>query len=62
MWYVETARPTAPSRVTLVRAGVNSLEICWTAILTADAYILQLMKADLNDNADRLFMQHKIHF
>lgn len=34
MWYLETEKPPAPGRVQLVRASVNSLEVCWNAVPT----------------------------
>jgi host cell factor len=36
--------PPAASRVQLVRASTNSLELCWTAIPTAQYYILEIQK------------------
>ncbi|XP_067906420.1 host cell factor 1-like isoform X2 [Heterodontus francisci] len=47
LWYLETEKPPAPSRVQLVRASTNSLEVCWGAVPTADAYLLQLQKYDM---------------
>ncbi|XP_069760349.1 host cell factor 1-like isoform X2 [Narcine bancroftii] len=47
LWYLETEKPPAPSRVQLVRASTNSLEVCWGAVPTADAYLLQLQKYDI---------------
>lgn len=46
MWYLETEKPSAPGRVQLVRASVSSLEVCWSAVPTAEAYLLQLQKYD----------------
>ncbi|GCB74160.1 hypothetical protein scyTo_0003247, partial [Scyliorhinus torazame] len=40
-------RPPAPSRVQLVRANTNSLEVSWGAVPTADSYLLQLQKYDI---------------
>lgn len=40
-------RPNAPSRVQLVRANTNSLEVSWGAVSTADTYLLQLQKYDI---------------
>lgn len=40
-------RPQAPSRVQLVRANTNSLEVSWGAVPTADTYLLQLQKYDI---------------
>ncbi|XP_053378381.1 host cell factor 1-like isoform X2 [Mercenaria mercenaria] len=47
LWFLETEKPPAPSRVQLVRASTNALEVCWGAVPTADAYLLQLQKYDL---------------
>ncbi|XP_051886132.1 host cell factor 1-like isoform X2 [Pristis pectinata] len=47
LWYLETEKPPAPTRVQLVRASTNSLEVCWGAVPTADAYLLQLQKYDM---------------
>ncbi|XP_062890763.1 host cell factor 1b isoform X3 [Mobula hypostoma] len=47
LWYLETERPPAPSRVQLVRANTNSLEVSWGSVPTADSYLLQLQKYDL---------------
>ncbi|XP_072422618.1 host cell factor 1-like isoform X1 [Chiloscyllium punctatum] len=47
LWYLETERPPAPSRVQLVRANTNSLEVSWGSVPTADAYLLQLQKYDI---------------
>ncbi|XP_076860117.1 host cell factor 1b [Brachyhypopomus gauderio] len=47
LWYLETDRPQAPSRVQLVRANTNSLEVSWGAVPTADTYLLQLQKYDI---------------
>ena len=46
LWFLETQKPPAPSRVQLVRASTNTLEVCWAALPTADAYLLQLQKYD----------------
>ncbi|ESO01612.1 hypothetical protein HELRODRAFT_157199 [Helobdella robusta] len=47
LWFLETEKPVAPSRVQLVRASTNTLEVCWGAVPTAEAYILQLQKYDM---------------
>ncbi|XP_052284888.1 host cell factor 1-like isoform X2 [Dreissena polymorpha] len=47
LWFLETEKPPAPTRVQLVRASTNALEVCWGAVPTADAYLLQLQKYDL---------------
>ncbi|VDP06039.1 unnamed protein product [Soboliphyme baturini] len=42
MWYLETEKPSAPGRVQLVRASVNSLEVCWSAVSTGSIdFVLQ---------------------
>ncbi|XP_013121097.1 host cell factor 1b isoform X2 [Oreochromis niloticus] len=47
LWYLETERPCAPSRVQLVRANTTSLEVSWGPSQTADTYLLQLQKYDI---------------
>ncbi|XP_044538876.1 host cell factor 1-like [Gracilinanus agilis] len=47
LWYLETEKPPAPSRVQLVRANTNSLEVSWVSVPTADSYLLQLQKYDI---------------
>ncbi|TRY93480.1 hypothetical protein DNTS_011697 [Danionella cerebrum] len=47
LWYLETDRPQPPSRVQLVRANTNSLEVSWGPVPTADTYLLQLQKYDI---------------
>ena len=47
LWFLETEKPPAPSRVQLVRASTNTLEVCWGSVPTADAYLLQLQKYDV---------------
>lgn len=44
LWLLETERPPSPSKVQLVRATTTTLEVCWGAIPTADAYIIQIQK------------------
>lgn len=46
MWYLETDKPPQPGRVQLVRASVNTLEVCWAPVPTAEAYLLQLQRYD----------------
>lgn len=48
LWFVETDRPPAPTRVQLVRAGTQSLEVTWGSVPTADAYVLQIQKYDVS--------------
>ncbi|XP_051914648.1 host cell factor 1b [Hippocampus zosterae] len=47
LWYLETERPSAPSRVQLVRANTSSLEVSWGPSQTADTYLLQIQKYDI---------------
>ncbi|XP_071960279.1 host cell factor 2-like [Antedon mediterranea] len=47
LWFLETEKPQAPSRVQLVRASTNTLEVCWGSIAIADAYLLQLQKYEM---------------
>jgi len=47
LWFLETEKPPAPSRVQLVRASTNTLEVSWGSVPTADAYLLQLQKYEL---------------
>ncbi|XP_003383692.1 PREDICTED: host cell factor 1-like [Amphimedon queenslandica] len=44
LWYLETEIPPPPARVQLVRAGTHSLELLWTAISSADNYLLQVQE------------------
>ncbi|CAH8501252.1 unnamed protein product [Heterobilharzia americana] len=48
LWFLEIDRPAAPTRVQLVRAGTQSLEVTWGSVPTADAYILQIQKYDVS--------------
>ncbi|EUB63789.1 Host cell factor 1 [Echinococcus granulosus] len=48
LWFLETDKPPAPSRVQLVRAGTQSLDVTWGSVPTADAYILQIQKYDVS--------------
>uniref|UniRef100_T1IJM2 Fibronectin type-III domain-containing protein n=1 Tax=Strigamia maritima TaxID=126957 RepID=T1IJM2_STRMM len=47
LWFLETEKPASPTRVQLVRASTTTLEVCWGAVPTADAYLLQLQKYDM---------------
>ncbi|XP_069785357.1 host cell factor 1-like isoform X2 [Narcine bancroftii] len=47
LWFLETERPPAPSRVQLVRANTSSLEVSWGSVPTAESYLLQLQKYDV---------------
>ncbi|RWS30313.1 host cell factor 1-like isoform X2, partial [Leptotrombidium deliense] len=51
LWFLETDKPSAPTRVQLVRAATNTLEVCWGNVPTADAYILQIQRYDLPQSA-----------
>uniref|UniRef100_A0A4W4FG45 Host cell factor 1 n=1 Tax=Electrophorus electricus TaxID=8005 RepID=A0A4W4FG45_ELEEL len=51
LWYLETEKPNAPSRVQLVRANTSSLEVSWGAVSTADTYVLQIQKYDIPSTA-----------
>ena len=47
LWYLEVSKPPAPSRVQLVRASTQSLEVSWVATSSAQYYILQIQKYDM---------------
>ncbi|XP_053674821.1 host cell factor [Anopheles nili] len=47
LWYLEVERPAAASRVQLVRASTQSLEVCWQAVPSASYYILEVQKIPL---------------
>ncbi|XP_076640981.1 host cell factor isoform X1 [Halictus rubicundus] len=47
LWYLEVSIPPAPSRVQLVRASTQTLEVSWTATPSAQYYILQIQKYDM---------------
>ncbi|XP_038069573.1 host cell factor 2-like isoform X2 [Patiria miniata] len=47
LWFLETEKPPAPSRVQLVRASTHTLEVSWGSVPIADAYLLQLQKYDM---------------
>uniref|UniRef100_A0A8D0H5A4 Host cell factor C1 n=1 Tax=Sphenodon punctatus TaxID=8508 RepID=A0A8D0H5A4_SPHPU len=47
LWYLETGKRKVSSRVQLVRANTNSLEVSWGSVPTADTYLLQLQKYDI---------------
>ncbi|KAL7398491.1 hypothetical protein ABVT39_010742 [Epinephelus coioides] len=51
LWYLETERPCAPSRVQLVRANTTSLEVSWGPSQTAETYLLQVQKYDIGSPA-----------
>lgn len=43
---MEVEVPPVGSRVSLVRASTNSLEVCWVATPTAQAYVLEVQKIE----------------
>ncbi|XP_054710138.1 host cell factor 2-like [Uloborus diversus] len=47
LWFLETEKPSSPSRVQLIRASTNSLEVHWGSVPTADSYLLQLQRYDM---------------
>ncbi|XP_029154813.1 host cell factor 1 isoform X2 [Nylanderia fulva] len=47
LWYLEVSKPAPPSRVQLVRASTQTLEVSWTASSSAQYYILQIQKYDM---------------
>lgn len=44
---MEVSKPLAPSKVQLVKASTNSLEVSWTPSPSAQYYILQIQKIDI---------------
>ena len=36
LWFLETEKPSAPTRIQLVRAGTNSLELLWTNVSSGE--------------------------
>lgn len=46
LWFLETEVPPAPGKVQLIKPTTNTLEIIWTGVPTADAYLLQIQKVD----------------
>ncbi|VDL59295.1 unnamed protein product [Hymenolepis diminuta] len=54
LWFLETDKPAAPSRVSLVRAGTTSLDVSWGPVQTADAYILQIQKYEVSATSGTL--------
>lgn len=55
MWYLEVSKPPAPSRVQLVRASTQTLEVSWTATPSAQYYIVQIQKYDMPPAATGTF-------
>lgn len=43
LWYLETEPPTPPTKPALIRADINTLEIYWGQLATADYYLAQTM-------------------
>lgn len=46
LWYLETEVPAAPGRVQLVKPTMNSLEVVWSGVANADAYLLQIQRVE----------------
>ena len=46
LWFLETEVPATPGRVQLVKPTTNSLEVVWTGVPTAEAYLLQVQKVE----------------
>uniref|UniRef100_A0A8R1HQ67 Fibronectin type-III domain-containing protein n=1 Tax=Caenorhabditis japonica TaxID=281687 RepID=A0A8R1HQ67_CAEJA len=49
MWLLDTIKPAQPERISLGRAGFQSLEIAWPAVSGADTYFLQIGFGDSKD-------------
>lgn len=49
MWYLETEIPPAPTRVQLVRAGTNSLELLWTTISSGQSSLFRTPYQDTTE-------------
>uniref|UniRef100_H2YCT8 Fibronectin type-III domain-containing protein n=1 Tax=Ciona savignyi TaxID=51511 RepID=H2YCT8_CIOSA len=47
LWFLETKKPPAPTRVQLVRASTHTLEVSWGSVAIADAYLLQIQKYEI---------------
>lgn len=47
LWFLETEKPPAPTKVQLIRAATNTLEVTWGNVPTADYYLLQIQKYDI---------------
>ncbi|KAG8186577.1 hypothetical protein JTE90_020871 [Oedothorax gibbosus] len=54
LWFLETDKPPAPTRVQLIRASTNSLEVHWGVVPTADSYLLQLQKYDMPPSSPQM--------
>jgi hypothetical protein len=46
LWFLETECPAAPSRLQLVKTTVNSLEVNWTGVPTAEVYLMQIQRVE----------------
>ena len=46
LWYLETEVPVAPGRVQLIKPTMNSLEVMWSNVANADAYLLQIQRVE----------------
>jgi len=46
LWCLETACPSEPEKVQLLKAGIGNLEISWSSVPTADSYILQIQRIE----------------
>ncbi|XP_065314161.1 host cell factor 2-like isoform X2 [Gordionus sp. m RMFG-2023] len=44
LWFLESEKPMAPSKIQLVKANNTSLEISWTPVPTAEYYVIQIQK------------------
>lgn len=53
LWFLETEKPGAPSRVQLVRASTTTLEVSWGVVPIADAYLLQIQKYDVGSTGQK---------
>ncbi|XP_066900936.1 host cell factor 2-like [Halyomorpha halys] len=47
MWYLEVEHPSSMSKVQLVRAATNDLEVCWNPLHSVEYYLLQIQKYDV---------------
>lgn len=50
LWYLEVDKPSAPNRVSLVKAATHSLEVNWMAMPSGQTYILQVSVTFLQSN------------
>ncbi|KAJ8678807.1 hypothetical protein QAD02_014594 [Eretmocerus hayati] len=47
LWYLEVDKPPTPSRVNLIKASTQSLDVSWNPTPSAQHYILQIQKFDM---------------